>query len=197
MDVKVVNITEIVEINSNELNNNILENLKKNLIKIRCNKNIGQLIDIVEITNIESLPILRNLNPSFRVTFKGKIIKPEVNMKVLGKVKTLSLHGIIFDYYNFTIFVPGSYLKSRKERYLEVFGLEKNATEEEIKKKYKKLQNKNNKYEDIYEYLLNPKPNDKELYYNGREYQIGDEMDIIITTIKYSKHNFTCIGKFV
>jgi DNA-directed RNA polymerase subunit E'/Rpb7 len=195
MDIKSIILNEIIELKSNELDNNINLTLKNKLKDVKCNKENGQILEVLEIQNIYSLPINRNINPSFKVTFLANIVKPEIGLNIKVKIKSISIHGIICEYYNFTVFVPGNYIKSKKEYYLEQFGLSNDASLEMIKKTFNKKKN-NKKFEEMYNYLLNPKSNDKYFYYKDEIKNIGDILDVDIVTIKYSKHMFTCIGKF-
>jgi DNA-directed RNA polymerase subunit E'/Rpb7 len=88
------------------LNDNIKEYIFNKINKVFCNQTIGYMLEVLEIINIESNPLCRGTNPSFNVTYKAKIFKPEPNILLDCKVKKIFSQGIIFEFGMMELLVP-------------------------------------------------------------------------------------------
>ena len=88
------------------LNNNIKEYVFNKINKIFCNQAIGYMLEVLDIINIESNPLCRGSNPSFNITYKAKVFKPEKSKVLDCKVKKVFSQGIIFEFGMMELLVP-------------------------------------------------------------------------------------------
>jgi DNA-directed RNA polymerase subunit E'/Rpb7 len=92
-------LTKIIELNYSELDENFEKHILKRLNTGICTKDIGHVLDISDILSLDSVPIVRGSNPSFSVTYKAKILKPEKGKKIKDCVVTLIFdQGIFLEY---------------------------------------------------------------------------------------------------
>jgi DNA-directed RNA polymerase subunit E'/Rpb7 len=88
------------------LDNNIKEYVFNKINKIFCNQTIGYMLEVLDIINIESNPLCRGANPSFNITYKAKVFKPEKNKVLDCKIKKVFSQGIIFEFGMMELLVP-------------------------------------------------------------------------------------------
>jgi len=67
---------------------------------------IGYMLEVLDIINIESNPLCRGTNPSFNITYKAKVFKPEKNKVLDCKIKKVFSQGIIFEFGMMELLVP-------------------------------------------------------------------------------------------
>jgi len=88
------------------LDDNIKEYVFNKINKIFCNQTIGYMLEVLDIINIESNPLCRGTNPSFNITYKAKVFKPEKNKVLDCKIKKVFSQGIIFEFGMMELLVP-------------------------------------------------------------------------------------------
>lgn len=88
------------------LDDNIKEYVFNKINKIFCNQTIGYMLEVLDIINIESNPLCRGANPSFNITYKAKVFKPEKNKVLDCKIKKVFSQGIIFEFGMMELLVP-------------------------------------------------------------------------------------------
>ena len=88
------------------LDNNIKEYVFNKINKIFCNQTIGYMLEVLDIINIGSNPLCRGANPSFNITYKAKVFKPEKNKVLDCKIKKVFSQGIIFEFGMMELLVP-------------------------------------------------------------------------------------------
>jgi len=105
-----------IDICPEELDSNISNHLLSRINKPFCNQNTGYMLEVLEIINFESSPLIRGANPSFNVTYKAKILKPEEGKVLDAKVKMIFSQGVILEFYGMEICVPKSDPKKEKKK---------------------------------------------------------------------------------
>ena len=88
------------------LDDNIKEYVFNKINKIFCNQSIGYMLEVLDMINIESNPLCRGANPSFNITYKAKVFKPEKNKVLDCKIKKVFSQGIIFEFGMMELLVP-------------------------------------------------------------------------------------------
>lgn len=92
-------LTKFIQLNYSELDENFEKHILKRLNTGICTKDIGHVLDISEILSLDSVPIVRGSNPSFSVTYKAKILKPEKGKKIKDcKITLIFDQGIFLEY---------------------------------------------------------------------------------------------------
>jgi DNA-directed RNA polymerase subunit E'/Rpb7 len=110
-----------IEILPSQLDDNIQSHIFNKINKSFCNQELGYMLEALQILNIESNPLLRGSNPSFNVTYKAKVLKPEQNKILDCKVKLIFSQGIIFEYGNMELLVPEDkeiILKTKEKKFV-------------------------------------------------------------------------------
>ena len=95
-----------IDIPPYHLDDNIKEYVFNKINKIFCNQTIGYMLEVLDIINIESNPLCRGANPSFNITYKAKVFKPEKNKVLDCKIKKVFSQGIIFEFGMMELLVP-------------------------------------------------------------------------------------------
>jgi DNA-directed RNA polymerase subunit E'/Rpb7 len=95
-----------IEILPSQLDDNIQFHIYNKINKTFCNQELGYMLEVLQILNIESNPLLRGSNPSFNITYKAKVLKPEQNKILECKIKLIFSQGIIFEYGSMELLVP-------------------------------------------------------------------------------------------
>lgn len=195
-------IKNIIELSISELNYNIHDVIKEKLKNLKCNLENGYLLEILDIKDIESLPLNRSCNPSFKITYKAITLKPYIGMELSTKIIFLNPEGIYLKYHQLDIFVPGCYMKSQNQIFLDLIDCDENVKLDELKKLFKKY-SKDKTKKAACEYLIdnfeNLKKSEKINYFihKNKKYELEDEIIIKIINLQYKKNNFKCIGQFI
>lgn len=101
-------LSTCIDILPQELDQNLKEHLFNKINKPFCNQSTGYMLEVLDIINFESSPLIRGANPSFNVTYKAKILKPEEGKILESKVKMIFSQGVILEYKGMEICVPKS-----------------------------------------------------------------------------------------
>jgi DNA-directed RNA polymerase subunit E'/Rpb7 len=95
-----------IDISPCYLDDNFKSYIFQKINKVFCNQTIGYMLEVLEILNIESNPLCRGSNPSFNITYKAKIFKPEANKILDCSIKKIFSQGIIFQFGLMELLVP-------------------------------------------------------------------------------------------
>lgn len=99
-------ITTCIDLLPEELDSDIENHLYKRINKPFCNQTTGYMLEVLNITHFDSSPLIRGANPSFNVTYKAKILKPEEGKILDAKVKMIFSQGVILEFHGMEICVP-------------------------------------------------------------------------------------------
>ena len=147
-------LVEKIILESKYINKDIKNNIQNKIEKLKgeCTEKYGYIIEIIEIIEIMDNKILNNTGDILiTVKFKGKILKPKIDMELNAKINMVFNHGIFCEYINLPILIPYTKLKD-------------------------------------FEYQ------DKKFVKGDHVFKIGDNINIVLTDIRYHKKKFNCIA---
>ena len=95
-----------IDISARYLDSNFKNYIFQKINKVYCNQNIGYMLEVLELINIESNPLCRGSDPSFNITYKAKVFRPEKNKVLDCKIKNIFSQGMIFEFGMMELLVP-------------------------------------------------------------------------------------------